>query len=594
MRDTEIRKVIKEYLKDEFSKTAIMLNGEWGSGKTFFLNENIGDIVSKSYKDDQKRKMAYISLYGVKDFAEVSKMIIFQGLNRKGNGVKDKLLDVGSKLLSSTSISVSVAPIGIDVDLSKLSAALFEIELNGWLICFDDFERSTLPIVEVLGYINSLVESGNCKVIILANENEIGKIRTENRIEEKYIAAIGSLGLEYNKKGKSEISNHDQLKEYVQEIFSDDALYRLIKEKTIGITVDLEPNLSSVYETMSKRYARGEAEKLFEKQKEQILNSFEQWGCVNLRTLESVFHAVHKVYEMMNKHYGEISFFDSIMDDFVSHTTNFLIQHKRGKITHVEGDVSDWLKDKPMITFEFIVKYCSSYYFDENLFQLTVANIRKEKEEFHNNQKLRESAGAKLEEEWWFMEDIEFEKHISQFKEELADNIYPILQYPRLLARLLLLEKNGFEMGDIDEFVELMIQNVKNKSEGQMGDTGLISMMEDSELEKRFHRYLEKIETAINSEEKKTLHEMATNCLNSERWGKELYGFVNDNYSAFLNRHGFIGLLDLELLFDKIENGSLEELYNFIGIFTKVYVHVVGTKGFLRLKRYVPSNLCRD
>ncbi len=44
---------------------------------------------------------------------------------------------------------------------------------NQRVIIFDDFERAKMPPVELLGYINPLVEHDGCKVIILANEAEI-------------------------------------------------------------------------------------------------------------------------------------------------------------------------------------------------------------------------------------------------------------------------------------------------------------------------------------------------------------------------------------------------------------------------------------
>jgi hypothetical protein len=39
---------------------------------------------------------------------------------------------------------------------------------------FDDLERCLAPINKVLGYINQFVEHGDAKVIVLANEKEIG------------------------------------------------------------------------------------------------------------------------------------------------------------------------------------------------------------------------------------------------------------------------------------------------------------------------------------------------------------------------------------------------------------------------------------
>ena len=43
------------------------------------------------------------------------------------------------------------------------------------IICLDDFERCVIPMNELFGVINNLVEHCNCKVIILADEDNIGQ-----------------------------------------------------------------------------------------------------------------------------------------------------------------------------------------------------------------------------------------------------------------------------------------------------------------------------------------------------------------------------------------------------------------------------------
>jgi hypothetical protein len=56
---------------------------------------------------------------------------------------------------------------------------------------FDDLERCEAPINKVLGYINQFVEHGSAKVIILANEQEIGVAENyaRRRRKESHFAA---------------------------------------------------------------------------------------------------------------------------------------------------------------------------------------------------------------------------------------------------------------------------------------------------------------------------------------------------------------------------------------------------------------------
>jgi hypothetical protein len=58
------------------------------------------------------------------------------------------------------------------------------------LIVFDDLERCSIPIVDILGYINSFVEHESVKVIVVANEKDIenrGELERYKTIKEKLV-----------------------------------------------------------------------------------------------------------------------------------------------------------------------------------------------------------------------------------------------------------------------------------------------------------------------------------------------------------------------------------------------------------------------
>ena len=52
----DLKNVIDDYLKNKLINYAIVIKGEWGSGKTFFVKKN----VVKRYDN-----ALYISLYGI-------------------------------------------------------------------------------------------------------------------------------------------------------------------------------------------------------------------------------------------------------------------------------------------------------------------------------------------------------------------------------------------------------------------------------------------------------------------------------------------------------------------------------------------------
>ena len=84
--------------------------------------------------------------------------------------------------------SVSYTHLNIDTkDLPQLSDIK---KLKDAIISFDDLERCELEINQTLGIINNLVEHNEIKVILVANQNEIGKINFSRGLSHKYQVAI--------------------------------------------------------------------------------------------------------------------------------------------------------------------------------------------------------------------------------------------------------------------------------------------------------------------------------------------------------------------------------------------------------------------
>ena len=58
LKEEEIIELIKEYLKNSNTDNAILIDGEWGSGKTFFVkNKIIKDLtgLEKEYQGKEKK-----------------------------------------------------------------------------------------------------------------------------------------------------------------------------------------------------------------------------------------------------------------------------------------------------------------------------------------------------------------------------------------------------------------------------------------------------------------------------------------------------------------------------------------------------------
>lgn len=64
MTEQQIKEEVLRYLKDESYQYAILIDGEWGSGKTYFVNNILTkEIKKQEEKTEKPRSVKYISLY---------------------------------------------------------------------------------------------------------------------------------------------------------------------------------------------------------------------------------------------------------------------------------------------------------------------------------------------------------------------------------------------------------------------------------------------------------------------------------------------------------------------------------------------------
>lgn len=192
---SEPNKHIEDYLDYYFDgnknfEYAVLLNGAWGSGKTWFVKQYL------EKKEDQGKKICYVSLNGISKTSMIDDAIfksIHPILSSKAAKLAGQILKSGIK-----------ATTRIDVDADgksdgSISGSIPKIELPDYLkindnfvLAFDDLERCELKKEEVLGYINYFVEQEGIKTLIVSNEEEIRDNEEYTRKKEKLIGATFS------------------------------------------------------------------------------------------------------------------------------------------------------------------------------------------------------------------------------------------------------------------------------------------------------------------------------------------------------------------------------------------------------------------
>jgi hypothetical protein len=153
-----------------------------------------------------------VSLYGLSTIEEIDDALFqaaFPALTGKAAKVAGRIAKIGLKFLKVDSGDWSIKEF-----LNKFEADVY---------VFDDLERCEAPINKVLGYINQFVEHAGAKVIILANEKEIGTDNDYARRREKLIGKTLQVSSDFDAAFMHFASNidHEEARSFIQSSLAD-------------------------------------------------------------------------------------------------------------------------------------------------------------------------------------------------------------------------------------------------------------------------------------------------------------------------------------------------------------------------------------
>lgn len=173
------------YLKPDPPKNyAILLDGEWGAGKTHFIKNFC------AHPSREQKKFIYISLYGVSKSSEIDDQIFQQ--------VHPRLASKPATILTKVAkAGIQLVGISDDETLKIKLTDFFDLPKELVLI-FDDLERCSMSIEKALGYINYFCEHQDHRIIVIANEKEIKKSKKYHEIKEKLIGRSFTINASAN------------------------------------------------------------------------------------------------------------------------------------------------------------------------------------------------------------------------------------------------------------------------------------------------------------------------------------------------------------------------------------------------------------
>jgi hypothetical protein len=308
---------IKDYIIRKETDYAILINGAWGSGKTYLWNNLLKNEIEEIDIDGEKYKTIYVSLYGINNLDEISKSLFVQAFSSKHEVLKklarskvgNAIPEVGKLIMNGAGLfGLSVGE--KDVDLSKLSS------FENTVLCFDDLERANMEVTEILGYINNFVEHDHIKTIIIANEKEISEKITKLNYELKALTAISLLDKmkafeekidTFTRDKQDKRPNSELIMEIINDTFDKTNEYKRIKEKLIGKTLLYTPNYEGILNNLIDKYKENVPfYNLIIENKNKIMVTFNVSKTWNLRILKHSLNDFEVIYNEITTTYPNI------------------------------------------------------------------------------------------------------------------------------------------------------------------------------------------------------------------------------------------------------------------------------------------------
>jgi len=214
---------LERFLSQNTNNGALLITGKWGCGKTYILRE-----IAKEYNGQKEYLIVITSLFGIDTVNNLHQVVkehiaFSQGFSDKSDTAKNwfgKIKKRSSPIASALSESSQIAK-GFNAILNINWSDFISVEkniscfVNGQkrqkqlVLIFDDFERSKIDIVDLMGAINDYSENKDIKVVIVANEDEIEN-ENYNDIKEKLISRTIHMSLDDKYIVKNIISSYTE------------------------------------------------------------------------------------------------------------------------------------------------------------------------------------------------------------------------------------------------------------------------------------------------------------------------------------------------------------------------------------------------
>ena len=324
---------ILDYIRSEYTDYAIMINGEWGSGKTYFWNHKIKPRIESMQVNGKRLTAIYMSLYGISNLEEISKKIFIETTQLMDKNLKKYMDSSGvSNIPEYAKTGLDMANFfGVTQNGDRLDYGQF-FSTDDKVLCFDDLERANVDVIDILGYINNFVEHDHIKTIIICNEKELSTKLKNSNLEMKTFIATYLLDKQNELTMKTDKPMVERIRDTIEYVFDKANDYERIKEKLIGETFEYAPEFNYIINGLLMRYENyPDLIRFLRENTNLITSTFNKSGTRNLRILKHALNDFKKVFDMVSKSYPNTN--HRILQTMLIFTIAISFEIKAGKIT---------------------------------------------------------------------------------------------------------------------------------------------------------------------------------------------------------------------------------------------------------------------
>lgn len=260
-KNQSVADALDAYLQLERPQFAALIDSPWGSGKTWFIRKYFEEKRKKMdslaereiNKNKEKPVFCYVSLFDISDAKEIDSSIIAQA-NPLFNSKNIKRW--GRLARFAVEKTINYLPIEDPEKVTDIiSTTVHQLcaqRPDSLVVCLDDIERTKMSMEVILGYISSLLEDADAKVIILSN---------------------------------------------TKEIIHDKDIFCKFKEKVIGLNISLYDDFESVFKNVMGLANSGDVKEILEKYKEIIFHVYNVSLTRNLRHIRRFIFEFSSLYK---------------------------------------------------------------------------------------------------------------------------------------------------------------------------------------------------------------------------------------------------------------------------------------------------------